>query len=64
MLCVPAHTNVQAQFFKGLWPLTDKDRKQAKDFYQRAQDWLKESGQLAEHGHSLAAFQRNPSGSK
>ncbi|KAF8072833.1 zinc transporter [Scenedesmus sp. PABB004] len=78
--------------FKGCWPLLDKDRKQAKDFYQvrrrdraaatpprgaahggrgrsaplsqKAQDWLKEAGQLDAHGHSLAPFQRNPSGPK
>jgi hypothetical protein len=100
------------QLFKGLWPILDKDRKQAKDFHQvcvcvcvcvcvrvcararaaqssanphmqpctacrpvallplrvslqRVQEWLKESGQLADlQGQSLAAFQRNPSGAK
>jgi hypothetical protein len=104
--CIPPFL---LQLFNRVWPISDKDTQQRKEFYkvrlrsrsrsssrtsstilpvlplccpslhlaallgvpdlsyfrlQRAEGWLKESGQLEAHGNSLQPFVRNPFGPK
>ncbi|WIA28965.1 hypothetical protein OEZ86_011500 [Tetradesmus obliquus] len=52
------------KLFNRVWPISDMDTQQRKEFYKRAETWLKESGHLEHHGNSLQQLVRNPFGFK